>query len=61
MIATCPEGSLAVGGGFAGGTLAYVYNTSTKLFTGNEWNVFAQNSSGTDKPPNAYAICLSFP
>ncbi len=52
----CPGGSIVTGGGFAGNTDLFVYNTSAD---GNGWGVYAQNTSGSDQLLNAYAICLS--
>jgi hypothetical protein len=57
-VANCPAGSIVTGGGWAGrsdGSLR-VYNSSQ---SGNGWQVWADNVSGSDKPVNAYAVCLS--
>jgi hypothetical protein len=57
-VVSCPGGSKVVGGGYASnsnGTL-WVYN-STK--TGNGWQAYAHNNSGSGELLNAYAICLS--
>jgi hypothetical protein len=61
VIAACGGDSLAVGGGFAGSTTLIVYNTSPKPSTDDQWIVYAKNNTGTDKPFNAYVVCLSFP
>jgi len=61
VIAACEGDSLAVGGGFAGSTTLIVYNSSPKPSTDNQWIVYAKNTTGTDKPLNAYVVCLSFP
>lgn len=58
VTATCPAGSIVTGGGWASnaaGTLD-VYNSSK---SGNGWQVFARNSSGSGQLLNSYAICLS--
>ena len=52
----CPSGSVLTGGGFAGNTDLFVYNNSAN---GNDWQVYAQNSSASSQTLNAYAICLS--
>ena len=57
-IAACPAGSIVTGGGwatYADGSL-HVYN-STK--SGNGWQVYAKNNTGSGKAMYAYAICLS--
>ena len=61
VLAECTGDSLAVGGGFAGSTALTVYNTSPRPSTDDQWIVYAKNSTGTDKPLNAYVVCLSFP
>jgi hypothetical protein len=57
-VATCPAGSVVTGGGWSinsdGSLVAYV---STK--TGNGWEVFVDNNSGSTKTARAYAVCLS--
>jgi hypothetical protein len=54
--AACPSGSFVTGGGFAGNNNLFVYNSS---ISGNGWQVYAQNNSGSSQTLNAYAICLS--
>jgi hypothetical protein len=57
-IAACPAGSVVTGGGWVGksdGSL-WVYNSSK---TGNGWQVYARNLSGSPRQVSAYAICLS--
>jgi ferredoxin len=59
-VATCPAGSIATGGGFHGyydGSLR-VYNSS-KADSGEGWQSWADNLSGSTKNLHAYAICLS--
>jgi hypothetical protein len=59
-VATCPAGSVATGGGFHAypdGSLR-VYNSS-KADSGEGWQSWAQNNSGSNKTHHAYAICLS--
>jgi hypothetical protein len=56
-VATCPGGSVVTGGGFASSAdNLWVYNSSQ---TGNSWQVYARNLSGSSQLVNAYAICLS--
>jgi hypothetical protein len=47
---------VVTGGGFAGSQNLFVYNTSA---TGNGWEVYAQNLTGSDQLLNSYAMCLS--
>lgn len=57
-VAACPAGTVVTGGGYASksdGSLL-VYNSSR---SGNGWEVYAQNSSGSSQLLNAYAICLA--
>ena len=54
--ATCPAGSVVVGGGFAAGSNVIVYTHSME---GNGWGVYAKNNSGLSQLLNAYAVCLS--
>jgi len=57
-VASCPAGSVLTGGGWAGrhdGSL-FVYNSSR---SGNGWQVYAKNTTGSSIPLNAYAICVS--
>jgi len=59
-VATCPAGSIATGGGFHAypdGSLR-VYNSS-KADSGEGWQSWAYNNSGSTKTHHAYAICLS--
>ena len=59
-VATCPAGSVATGGGFHAypdGSLR-VYNSS-KADSGEGWQSWAYNNSGSTKTHHAYAICLS--
>jgi hypothetical protein len=57
-IATCPEGSVVTGGGWASNAEAglTVHNSSK---SGNGWQVYVQNTSEQDTFFNTYAICLS--
>jgi hypothetical protein len=59
-VATCPAGSIATGGGFHAypdGSLR-VYNSS-KSDSGEGWQSWAHNLSGSPKTHHAYATCLS--
>ncbi len=59
-VATCPAGSIATGGGFHAypdGSLR-VYNSS-KADSGEGWQSWAYNLSGSTKTHHAYATCLS--
>jgi hypothetical protein len=59
-VATCPVGSVATGGGFHAypdGSMR-VYNSS-KADSGEGWQSWAENLSGSTKTHHAYAICLS--
>jgi hypothetical protein len=59
-LATCPAGSVATGGGFHAypdGSLR-VYNSS-KADSGEGWQSWAYNNSGSNKTHHAYAMCLS--
>jgi hypothetical protein len=59
-VATCPAGSIATGGGFHAypdGSLR-VYNSS-KADSGEGWQSWASNKSGSNKTHHAYAMCLS--
>ena len=51
----CPEGSLVVGGGFAGTSDLLIYSA---FKDGNGWRAYAENNSASGKTLNAYAICL---
>jgi hypothetical protein len=58
-VATCPVGSVATGGGFHAypyGDLR-VYNSS-KADSGEGWQTWAENMSGSTKTHHAYATCL---
>jgi len=55
-VTNCPAGTVVTGGGFAGSQNLFVYNTSA---TGNGWEVYAQNLTGSDQLLNSYAMCLS--
>jgi hypothetical protein len=57
-VADCPAGSVVTGGGWASksdGSLI-VYNSS---MSGNGWQIYAKNTSGSNQLLNAYAICVS--
>jgi hypothetical protein len=55
-VATCPGGSVVVGGGYATNhNNVVVYNSSP---SGNGWKAYAKNYSGSSQLLNAYAICL---
>ena len=51
---------LAVGGGFAAQTYFYMYNSSPRSATTNEWVGYARNNGGSDNVFFNYAICLTF-
>jgi hypothetical protein len=55
-VVACPSGTVLTGGGYAGNTNLFVYNSSA---SGNGWQVYAKNLSGSGQLLNAYAICLS--
>ncbi len=61
VTATCGSGTLLTGGGFAGSTDVFVYNTSMKPAATDTWNTYGRNSAASDKLLNCYAICLSLP
>jgi hypothetical protein len=52
----CPAGSVVTGGGYASNDQFTVYNSS---ISGNGWQVYAHNNSGSSQLLNAYAICLA--
>jgi len=56
--AVCPSGSTVVGGGFINGSdgALELYNSSK---SGNGWQIYVNNITGTQKLFNTYAICLS--
>jgi len=60
-ISSCAGIGLAVGGGFAGNSNLYIYNSSATSGTTDQWSVYARNSSSTSNLLNSYAICLSSP
>ncbi|MBN1264091.1 MAG: hypothetical protein JXA25_01265 [Anaerolineales bacterium] len=53
--AQCPSGSIVTGGGYAAQDGLFIYNSSK---SGNGWRVYAQNNTGSNKPLNAYAVCM---
>ena len=57
-VATCPLGTIVTGGGWAAQSDGsfHIYNSSK---SGNGWQIYANNLSGSNKLINAYAICLS--
>ena len=57
--ASCPAGTILTGGGFAGSTSVWVYNTSMKTLDSEIWNVFGKNLTGSSQLLNSYAICLA--
>lgn len=56
LVMACPAGSYVTGGGFAVNTGATIYNES---ITGNAWNVYARNNTGSEKLLYGYGICYS--
>ena len=55
-VVTCPGGSVVTGGGYASNDKLTVYNSSK---SGNGWQVYARNNSGSSQLLNTYAICLA--
>jgi hypothetical protein len=55
-VAACPGGSVVTGGGYASNDQFTVYNSSK---SGNGWQVYARNNSGSSQLLNAYAVCLA--
>jgi hypothetical protein len=53
--ATCPANSVVVSGGYASDSSMLVY---TQVKSGNGWQVYAKNNSGSSELLNAYALCL---
>jgi hypothetical protein len=51
---------LAVGGGFATQSNLYMYNSSPRSATTNEWIGYAKNNGGSDQTFFNYAVCLTF-
>lgn len=56
--ASCPAGTILTGGGFAGSTNVWVYNTSMKAMDSETWTSYGTNLAGTSQLLNSYAICL---
>jgi hypothetical protein len=56
----CGSGDLAVGGGFATQSNLYMYNSSPRSATTNEWIGYAKNYGGSDQTFFNYAVCLTF-
>jgi hypothetical protein len=57
--ATCASG-VVTGGGFAGSTDLFFYNTSMTS-SAQGWVTYALNKVGSGKLLNTYVVCLSFP
>jgi hypothetical protein len=55
----CPEGELAVGGGFAAQMEYQMYNSSPGVLT-TQWAGYAYNPTGEDDIIFNYAICMAF-
>jgi len=55
-VKACPAGSIVTGGGFVTNSGVIIYNTTK---TGNGWQNFARNTTGTEKLLNTYTICYS--
>jgi len=53
--ATCPEGSVVVGGGFASSSNVLFY---THLKVSNGWRGYAKNNAGVSWRITVYAVCL---
>ena len=56
QITTCPTNTYVTGGGFATNIGVLIYNTTK---SGNGWQNFARNTTGTQKLLNTYATCYS--
>jgi len=56
-VVACPSGSIVTGGGYASNQYQIVYTQSA---TGNSWEAYSKNTSGSSQLLNAYAICLSY-
>ncbi len=52
---TCPAGSIVVSGGFASSSGLRVYHS---MMDDNGWRVYANNTSGSSKLLNVYAVCM---
>jgi hypothetical protein len=54
----CPAGTIVTGGGFSGTSdgSVWTYNSSQ---SGNGWQTWVKNTSGSNKSVNVYAVCLS--
>jgi hypothetical protein len=55
LIATCPSGSVVVGGGYASNYVVLFY---TQYKSGNGWRGDAKSNSIYDQPITVYAACL---
>lgn len=58
VTATCPAGSVLIGGGFDAGGNALPWRVQRSHKDGNGWRVFGTNQSGGDTFINAKAYCL---
>ncbi len=56
IVANCPSGAYVTGGGWASNTSLDVYNSS---MSGNGWQVYATNTTGSPQLLNSYAVCMS--
>lgn len=56
LVMECPGGSYVTGGGFAVNNGAMIYNETR---TGNAWQIYARNNTGSQKLLYGYAICYS--
>lgn len=61
IIAECPPGKLAVGGGYEVGTIdsRVVVAYSRPTSTGTGWEVWVHNETGSETTAGAYAVCLA--
>jgi hypothetical protein len=55
--AACPGSSIVTGGGFAVSNDMVLYTHSQ---SGNNWQVYSNNLSGSSQPLNGYATCLYY-
>jgi hypothetical protein len=57
----CGTGKLVTGGGFMAEQDLVVYNTSPYTTGTAQWRTYAQNSAGSDRELDGYAVCLTLP
>jgi len=59
-VPTCRSDQLVTGGGFVTHLDLVIYNSSGP-HAGDQWRVYARNSTNVDRWLHGYAICLSLP